>query len=229
MPENDPPKDPTPDRPQSAQSEKVSSQEQQSEAQAAQQEKTDPDWTMDLEAVKVDLRRAAIGGVLAAAVALIGGWLVGEVSGAEARILLETSLSSTRSFAGTVTLALGNILALMLTLLSLSTSAEIDLKWTHYRRVKQIAWLVSIVLTASILIYLLLNVPLSQSDAASSSATGFGHATLYYVTLVLSSMMAGALITIVLMLYNTVRDIIYAVGLKQTDYYLVRSEEGESS
>ncbi len=162
--------------------------------------------------------------------ALIGGWFVGETTGAEARILLETSLTTTRSFAGTVTLALGNILALMLTLLSLSTSTEIDLKWSHYQRVNQIAWIVSIVLTASILIYLLINVPLSEADKASASSdtTGFRYATLYYVSLVLSSMMAGALITVVLMLYNTIRDIIQVIGLRDTDHPLVHSEEAES-
>jgi uncharacterized membrane protein len=154
---------------------------------------------------------------------------MGEVSGAEARVLLETSLSSTRSFAGTVTLALGNILALMLTLLSLSTSAEIDLKWSHYKRVDQVAWLVSIVLTASILIYLLLNIPLSEAEKAADRTNEFGYATLYYVTLVLSSMMAGALITVVLMLYNTVQDIIYVVGLRETDHPLADTEEDESN
>ena len=226
MPENDSTKDPPLDRPQS---ENASSEGQHTETQAAQEEKTDSDSATDLEAVQVDLRRAVLGGVLAAAVALVGGWLVGEASGAEARILLETSLSSTRSFAGTVTLALGNILALMLTLLSLSTSAEIDLKWSYYKRVDQVAWLVSIVLTASILIYLLLNIPLSEAEKAADSTNEFGYATLYYITLVLSSMMAGALITVVLMLYNTVQDIIHAVGLRETDHPLIYTEEDESN
>ena len=116
----------------------------------------------------------------------------------------------------------------MLTLLSLSTSAEINLKWSHYKRVDQIAWLVSIVLTASILIYLLLNIPLSEAEKAADRTNEFGYATLYYATLVLSSMMAGALITVVLMLYNTVQDIIYVVGLRETDHPLVHTEEDES-
>ena len=226
MPEHDSPKDSPLDRPRS---ESASSERKRAETQAARQEKTDSDSATGPESVQVDLRRAVLGGALAAAVTLIGGWLMGEVSGAEARVLLETSLSSTRSFAGTVTLALGNILALMLTLLSLSTSAEINLKWSHYKRVDQIAWLVSIVLTVSILIYLLLNIPLSEAEKAADRTNEFGYATLYYVTLVLSSMMAGALITVVLMLYNTVQDIIHVIGLRETDHPLAHTEEDESS
>lgn len=217
--------DPTLDH---SKSERAPSELREGKLETSQQETEDQDWPMNLEDVQVDLRRAIVGGVLAAAVALFGGLLVGEASGAEGRTLLEVTLSSTRSFCGTVTLALGNILALMLTLLSLSASTDTELKWTHYQRVKQISWLVSVVLTASILIYLLLNVPLEQSDTASKPTTDFGFSTLYYVTLVLSSLLAGALITIVLMLFNTVRDIINVIGLRQTDHPLVRSEEENS-
>jgi hypothetical protein len=181
------------------------------------------DVEMNLENVKIDLWQALVGGALAAVVSLAGAWLVGQASGAEAHALLNTSLPSTRSFCGTVTLALGNILALMLTLLSLSASSEVDLKQSHYVRVKQIALVVSIALIGSILIYLLLNVPLSQSDTASEPA-GPGYATLYYATLALSSLLAGALITVVLMLYNTVRDIIRVIGPKEFGHHLTRSE-----
>ncbi|SMO94081.1 hypothetical protein [Fodinibius sediminis] len=155
-----------------------------------------------------DTKRAVIGGGLAAVVTALGGWLVGEVTGGEGHILLNMTLETTRSFCGTVTLALGNILALMLTLLSLSANSNVDLKWSHYHRVKQIAWLVTVLLIGSILIYLLLNIPLEKSD--QSSAPDFGY--LYYFTLIISSSLGGALISVVLMLYNTVNDIIHAVG-----------------
>lgn len=178
--------------------------------------------TLGPDAIKVDAKRAAVGGALAAATALVGMWLVGEASGAEARILLETSLPSTRSFCGTLTLALGNILALMLTLLSLSTGTDIELKWAHYQRVKQIALIDTVVLVGAVLIYLLLNVPLGEAEAAEGPRPPF--AALYYGTLVASSLLAGALIAIALMLYNAVRDIIYAVG-PERESPLIRSEE----
>ena len=178
--------------------------------------------TLGPEAIKVDARRAALGGALAALVALAGTWLVGEASGAEARMLLETSLPSTRSFCGTLTLALGNILALMLTLLSVSAGASVELKWAHYQRVKQIALIDTIVLIGAVLIYLLLNVPLGKVEAADGPRPPF--AVLYYGTLVASSLLAGALITIALMLYNAVRDIILAIG-PEKESPLIRSED----
>ena len=152
-----------------------------------------------------------------------GAWLVGEASGAEAYRLLETSLPSTRSFCGTLTLALGNILALMLTLLSLSASTDIELEWTHYERIKQIAWVVTVVLIVAVLIYLLLNIPLTEAEKAEES-TGPWFARLYYATLVVSSLLAGALISIALMLFNTVKDIIHALG-PEKPAWLVREEE----
>lgn len=181
------------------------------------------DWRLVPEQVRVDTRRAAAGGVLAAVVTLIGAWVVGEASGVEAYVLLETSLPSTRSFCGTLTLALGNILALMLTLLSLSAGSDVDLKWDLYQRVKQISWVVTIVLIVSTLIYLLLNVPLTEADKAAEQVWP-GYGTLYYASLALSSLLAGAFIAVVLMLYNTVRDVIQAIGPTEHDH-LVRSEE----
>lgn len=174
------------------------------------------------ENVKIDASRAAIGGILSAVVALGGAWLVGEASGAEAHMLLETTLPSTRSFCGTITLALGNILALMLTLLSLSASTDINLRWTHYQRVKQVAWVVTVVLVASVLLYLLLNIPLSEADKPQESP-GPWFARIYYATLVISSLLAGALISIALMLYNTVRDVIHVLGPEKPGW-LVRKD-----
>lgn len=180
---------------------------------------------LDHEELQVDARRAGKVGILSAIVVFIGAFLVGEASGSEARVLLDTSLETTRSFCGTVTLALGNILALMLTLLSISASTDIDLKWTHYQRVKQIALFTTITLIASILIYLLFNIPLEQSETASNPQ-GVGFPIFYYATLVLASVLGGALIAVVIMLYNTIRDIINIFGQKGSHKF-ARSEEDE--
>ena len=173
-------------------------------------------WPLIDEKVQIDARRAALGGGLAAVAALAGAWLVGEATGAEARLLLETSLPSTRSFCGTVILALGNILALMLTLLGLSASADVDLEWSHYQRIKQIALIDTVVLTAAVIVYLLLNVPLGQSEQALE-APGMWFAAMYYSSLGLSSFLGGALIAVVLMLYNAVRDLIRVIGKNRDD------------
>ena len=181
-------------------------------------------WHLLPEEVRIDLKRAAIGGGMAATVTLVGAWLVGAASGAEARLLLETALPRARAFCGTVTIALGNVLALMLTLLSLSAGADVDLKWAHYQRVKQVAFIDALTLIGAVLIYLLLNVPLGEADAAQGPAHEWWYPGLYYAILVLTSLLGGALITVVLMLYNTVRDLIRAVGPGH-ESRLARSEE----
>jgi hypothetical protein len=159
----------------------------------------------DIEGVKVDLKRAVfVGGSISFIVILAGGWLAGFASGSEAFDLFQTTLPSTRSFAGTLSLALGNILALMLTLLSLSASMDIDIKWVHYQRVRQIAWIVTVTLIVTILVYLLLNIPITESDKQLMQ----WYTAIYYATLTFSALLGGAFITIVLLLYNTIRDMI---------------------
>lgn len=175
------------------------------------------------EEIAVDTNRAIVGGTLAATTTLIGASIVGAATGLETYELLQTSLETARSFAGTLTLALGNILALMLTLLSLSAATNIDLKWNHYLRIKQIAWLTTYTLVAAILIYLLLNFPLTE--AQDKTLPWFSY--VYYATLILSSLLGGALISIVLMLYNAAKDIILAVGPTESGEYILRDEENE--
>lgn len=176
------------------------------------------------EDIKVDTTRAIVGGLLAAATTLIGAWTVGAATGLETFALLQTSLETARSFAGTITLALGNILALMLTLISLSSAANIDLKYGHYIRIKQISWVTASTLVAAILCYLLLNIPLSEAE--EKTLPWFAY--VYYTTLAVSSLLGGALISIVLMLYNAAKDIILVLSPKEEEgKYMVRSEPEE--
>ena len=177
------------------------------------------------EEVRVDYKRALVGGTLAAGAALGGAGLVGAASGAEARLLLETAMPRVRSFCGTVTISLGNVLALMLTLLSMSRGADVKLKWAHYQRVKQIAFIDAVTLVAAVLIYLVLNFPLADADAAQQAGYTRWYAGVYYVVLALVSLLGGALISVVLMLYNTVRDIIQALGPDRDENPFVRSKE----
>jgi hypothetical protein len=177
----------------------------------------------DIEGVKVDLKRAVfVGGSISFIVILAGGWLAGFASGSEAFDLFQTTLPSTRSFAGTLSLALGNILALMLTLLSLSAGMDIDIKWVHYQRVRQIAWIVTVTLIVTILVYLLLNIPITESDKQLMQ----WYTAIYYATLTFSALLGGAFITIVLLLYNTIRDMIGMLDPENT-HSMRHTEEEE--
>ena len=176
------------------------------------------DWTMDIE---VDLRRAFAGGVLGTLVAAIGAYAVGHLSGAEAKLLMETTLPRTQALAGTVILASATILALMLTLLGVSTGADSDIKPGHYQRVRQIALVDAIVFSFAMVVNLILNVPFVESNELPTQ----WYNVLYYVALGTASLMGGALISIVLMIYNTVSDVIQLVGVDSADHAGSDSEE----
>jgi len=176
----------------------------------------------NMESVKVDLRRAIIGGSVSFFIIFAGGWLAGFASGSEAFDLFKTALPSTRSFAGTLSLALGNILALMLTLLSLSASMDMDIKWAHYQRVRQISWGVTVTLIITVLVYLLLNIPIVESDKNLKN----WYTAIYYSTLVFSALLGGAFITIILLLYNTVRDMIGMLD-PESEHSMRHTEEEE--
>lgn len=183
--------------------------------------------SLDLQEIKADAKRALIGGGLTILVTFVGAWIVGEVSGSEINRLLQVLLTSTRAFCGTVTLTTGNILALMLTLLGLSSNSGIDLKWTHYQRIKQIALVDTITLISAILVYLLLNIPLEESDPKTDPSQWLQY--FYYATLTTASILGGAVITVILMLYNAVKDIILALSPREEERpsHIVKSQDEE--
>lgn len=185
-------------------------------------EKKESSSKWQIKAIKTDSRRAALGGCLAALTIMGGSWMIGQITGSEARYLLETVLPSVRSFSGTLMIALITVLALMLTLLGLSTSSEIKLKSAHYQQIKQIALLDMVTFIVAVLFYLLLNVPIQETDSGTAGWFYF----LYYAALIISSLLAGAVITIVLMLYNAVRNIINAIG-PEKESQIIRTEEEE--
>lgn len=153
-------------------------------------------------------RRAIYGGVSAAAVALAGQWLIGHIySGYAARQLLESMSSSALYFGSAIVTAAATILALMLTILSLSSQADEDFDQIFFLRVERIAKLATIILMGGILLLLFLSIPIKESD----SVPGSWFTTIYYALIVILAALAGLLITIVLMLLNAISSLIEAV------------------
>lgn len=177
---------------------------------------------INFKSVQIDLRRAATGGAISFLIILIGGFFIGAASQAEAYQLFQQTLPSTRSFCGTLILALGTILALMLTLLSLSVDVDVDIQWSHYKRVKQVSRLVAVTLITTVFVYLLLNIPITESETPSIQWFTY----IYYTTFVISALLGGAFITIVLLLYNTIRDMINF--LNPDTSYMLHEEDKES-
>nr|WP_313781178.1 hypothetical protein [Allomuricauda sp.] len=85
----------------------------------------------------------------------------------------------------------------------------------------QIAKLDTYVFVASLICFLLFNLPVTESENVPEN----WFSTIYYFSLIASSVLSAALIVVVLMLYNTVANIIKIVGLNLKDHPLAKSEE----
>lgn len=151
-----------------------------------------------------DTKRAAVGGGVAAFVALVGMLVVNVSSGSEAHLLLEGMLPSIRFLCSAVMTATATVLALMLTLLSFSSAQSKRLKSNHYDRVRQIAQVDSVTFAAALVFLLLVSVPLADPTEVPTN----WYEIIYYFTVLYSAAIGGALITVVLMLYSAITDLI---------------------
>lgn len=163
------------------------------------------------------VKRAIIGGIVSTIFMAAGTIIFGEVTDYEAKVLLRSSLSGINMICNTVILGSSTILALMLTLLSLSRAAESSLTNTHYKNVLLIAKADTILIIVAVIAFLLLNLPITETEDVSSS----WYRIIYYVSLGMASILGGGFIAVVTMLYGTIANVILIVGLGVTDHPLV--------
>ena len=105
-------------------------------------------------------KRALLGGAISLAIILSGTFLLGKLSGYEAKILIRNSLTGMNTLCNTIALASATILALLLTLLGISSSSKSKLKKDHYRHILQIAKLDTFVFVAAVITFLIFNLPI---------------------------------------------------------------------
>lgn len=179
------------------------------------------EWLSEIEPdIAVDLRKALLGGALAVLIAIAGSTVVGNLYGAEGRFLLEAMLPTTRFLCSAMMTATATILALMLTILSLSSSSSNQIHSSHYKRIQQIALLDMLAFVGATFLLLVLNIPLEESDSISTE----WYNTSYYVILIYSSVLGGMLISIVMMLHAAIRDMISVVGLQNEEHPLYQGD-----
>lgn len=153
----------------------------------------------------IGAKRALIGGLLAGGVVIGGQLLVGRIySETEARKLIEALVPSARTLGSGVVGATSTILALMLTMLSLSRHATSELESVFFKRVKRIGLLSTIALVTGSLLLLLLSLPLQESK----NVPGFWFSAIYYALIGLTAGITGLFVAIVLMLYNALGSLI---------------------
>lgn len=170
-------------------------------------------------------KRAMLGGFIALGIIGLSTFMVGHLSGYEAKVLIKSSIAGLNTLCNTIVLASATILALMLTLLGVSASTSSTLKEDHYRHVMQLARLDTIIFVVSLLFFLLFNLPVTESENIPDN----WFSIIYYITLGVSAVLSSALVVVVLMLYNTIVNIIKIVGLGMTDHPLAESKKSKES
>jgi hypothetical protein len=151
---------------------------------------------------------AMFGGILAAVIALVGQYFIGRIySGEQAQYLLQAINNSALWLGGSVVTASATILALMLTMLSLSDQTKVDFDRSFFRRIEQIGVMTTISLAGGILLLLFLSVPIQESKNVPNQS----FTVIYYILIVFLALLAGLLITVVLMLLNAMRSLIEGV------------------
>lgn len=112
--------------------------------------------------------------------------------------------------------ASATIVALMLTALGLSAQSDRRFAAYHYRRLRFIARMATIVFVLSALLLLLSGIPLERAESIPRDF----HTAVYYVVTTYAAVLCGLVFTTVLMLYRTVSETIEAIGLTESHYLL---------
>lgn len=164
--------------------------------------------------IKRDLFVAGTIGAVAAATIAAASSLMGYVGDVEARRLVEAIIPTTRLFCSATMTTSATILALMLTMIGLGHQADTELSDGHYQRIVKIALYDAILFGASVVMFILHCVPVHESD----SLPEWWYPTIYYGVLATSSVLAGASIAIVTLLYLAVHDVVQVVALGHTEH-----------
>ena len=167
-------------------------------------------------------KRAILGGTIASLFMGLAVFLLGNLSGYEAKQLITSSLPGINMLCNTIVLASATILALLLTRLGISTGTKSRLKSAHYRQVLSIAKFDTILFVGALILFQLFNIPITEAENVETS----WYEIIYWATILFSSILSGMMITVILMLYATVTNIIHIVGLNE-DHHLISKEELE--
>lgn len=154
----------------------------------------------------VDLPKALAGGGIAALVTALAVGTTGFVSGAEARALLQTIVPTIRFLTTAIITASATIMALMLTILSLSHSADAEFEDQHFRRVQLIGTVSAFAIGGGVILLLFLSIPTDESEVLSG-----WYQPIYYGIVVMSSGLGGMQVAVVLMLREAIIGMVDAV------------------
>lgn len=171
-----------------------------------------------------EIRRPLWGGLLASAIIGFGIFYLGNLSQYEARELLSKSIPGVNMLCNTIVIASATILALLLTVLGISSASDLHLSRKHYHQVALLARWDTIIFVVAITLFQFSNIPMTEAENFPKD----WYNLLYWATLISSALLCGGIVAVILMLYNTVTNMIEIVGLGVTDHPLVDSKNRDT-
>lgn len=160
----------------------------------------------------VGARAALISGVVVGAVVLGSQLFIGLIyTGHSRRDLVAAMTSPASTLSTSVITGTATILALMLTMLSLSHSLNQQLGRPFYTRIGRISLLAIVDMIASIVVLLVLSSPIQTATQQSQQVGGPAVSATYYTLVGLTAIVAGVFVATIVMLYNAVTTVIEAV------------------
>lgn len=154
--------------------------------------------------VRICLRRPILGGIVFAIVFVISSLSFFNITGTLARQILETSMSGIISLCYIISIGSIYILVIILHLLSARLPRELTSRHKHFRSLLQIAKLATLIIVFSIIVILFLNIPFTRIAFIPVDM----YSKIYYVVLVTGAILGGSFISIITMIYLTIRNMI---------------------
>lgn len=155
--------------------------------------------------VHISLRRPILGGIVFAIILIISSLTFIEITGIQARELLANSVSGIISLCYVISIGSIYILVIILHLLSARILREIASRHKHYSSLLNIARLATLLIIFSIVVILLLNIPFTQMRAIPDAM----YSKIYYIILAIAAILGGSFISIITMIYQTIRTMIF--------------------
>lgn len=170
-----------------------------------------------------EFQGALIGGFVAS-IGLFGAViLVGSVGNFEALRLIEATLPTAR-FLASATLGAGiTVLALMLTLIGITTTSDLNFADVHYRRIRLVNVGAIAVIVVSVVVLIAMAIPIGEVD----EVRGY-YPVLYYMLAGLISLLGGLVVALALMIGGTVSGLADAAHPEGRSHLIVDTGENDT-
>lgn len=153
----------------------------------------------------LSIRRPVLGGIVFAFATGISIFTFGEITGLQARTLLLNSVSGLIALCYMIVIGSIYILVIILHLISLRLQKDGEPKIRHYLLLLTISRIATLLIIFAVIVLLLLNIPFTEITAIPDAL----YLEIYYAILVIASILGGGFISVITMIYQTIKRIIF--------------------